>query len=164
MKSVTPPTLDHDAFVEHLGCQMESDGYPRIAGRLFGALLLAPEEESLDHLAERLGVSKASVSLNARLLEDKGLLERVGRPGDRRDFYRVSDDLFRRSMEARLARWSSFHDALAAVRPWAAKRRPAVVSRIDELDLAYQHLLETIRESLDRWPVARKPRRAAAGS
>jgi DNA-binding transcriptional ArsR family regulator len=164
MKSVTPTILDHDAFVEHLGCQMESDGYPRIAGRLFGALLLAPEAESLDHLAERLGVSKASVSLNARLLEDKGLLERVGRPGDRRDFYRVSDDLFRRSMEARLARWRSFHDALSAVRPWVAKRRPAVVSRIDELDLAYQHLLGTIRESLDRWPVARKPRRAAAGS
>jgi DNA-binding transcriptional regulator GbsR (MarR family) len=164
MKSVTPMTLDHDAFVEYLGCQMESDGYPRIAGRLFGALLLAPEDESLDDLADRLGVSKASVSLNARLLEERGLLERVGHSGDRRDFYRVSDDLFRRSMETRLARWRSFHDALAAVRPWAARRRPAVVDRIDELESAYGHMLGSIRESLDRWAVTRKPRRAAAGS
>ena len=35
-------------------------------------------------------VSRASVSTNARLLERNGTINRIGRPGDRRDFYELS--------------------------------------------------------------------------
>ena len=81
-------------FVERMGRLLEVDGLSRIAGRLFGALLLASSEESLDDLAAHLNVSKASVSVNARLLEQRGLIELASRPGDRRDFYRMTPDLF----------------------------------------------------------------------
>jgi DNA-binding transcriptional regulator GbsR (MarR family) len=151
--------FDQAQFVEHLGLQMESDGFPRIAGRLFGALVLAPREQSLDDLAVALDVSKASISLNARMLEQRGLLERVGHAGDRRDYYRVPTDLFRRTMETRVARWRAFHEAIAAVRPWAAKRRPAVLERLDALDAAYQVALETITQLLEQTGPGRDSRR-----
>ena len=76
-------------FVERMGLALEADGLPRIAGRIFGLLLVSEEPRSLDELAAELRVSKASVSTNARLLEHRGVLEQVSRPADRRDYYRI---------------------------------------------------------------------------
>src|SRR5687767_1293747 len=80
-------------FIERMGLFCEADGLPRIAGRIFGFLLLQPDECSLDDIADALGVSKASVSNDTRRLQQLGLLARVGRPGDRRDYYAVAPDL-----------------------------------------------------------------------
>src|SRR4051812_6015613 len=140
---------------------METDGLPRIAGRLFGALLLASEPESLDDLASRLAVSKGSVSVNARLLEQRGLIERVSRPGDRRDFYRASDDLFRRSMEHRLARWRALHEIVTDVRAGGARLDPAVEARLEDIEAAYEHILGALTGVLDRW--SRRTPAGAAG-
>ena len=90
-----------ERFVEGMGLFFESEGGPRIAGRLFAYLLLQDEPQSLDRLAESLRVSKASISTNARLLEERGLLERVSRPGDRRDYYIAAPDQSR-TVELRL--------------------------------------------------------------
>src|SRR5215210_7376371 len=81
-------------FVERMGLVLEADGLPRIAGRIFGLLLVSEEARSLDDLASELRVSKGSASTNARLLEQRGLLERVCRPADRRDYYAVPPELF----------------------------------------------------------------------
>ena len=62
------------AFVEQIAVILETDGLPRVAGRIFGRLLVSAEPKSLDELAEHLGVSKASISINARLLEEKGVV------------------------------------------------------------------------------------------
>ena len=89
-------------FIEQLGVLLGAEGYPRVAGQLLGVLLLSPEPRSLDDLATRLHVSKASVSINIRMLQDKGVVERVAHPGDRRDYYAVTDDLLARSIEQRI--------------------------------------------------------------
>jgi len=95
-------------FTGRIARLFEADGFPPIAGRIFGLLLLSEDPRSLDDLAQGLGVSKASVSTNARRLATEGVLERVPRPGDRRDYYRVTPDLFTRLMTERLSRWKSF--------------------------------------------------------
>lgn len=153
-----------ETFVERLGVILETDGLPRIAGRLFGVLILSPEPLSLDELARRLGVSKASVSVDARLLEQRGVLERVSLPGDRKDYYAMAPDLFRRSLEQRLARWSAFHEALASVRPAVVGRHPVVDARLEEMDEAYHQMLKTITTALDTWTRRhRTARRRQAG-
>ncbi|MER0239727.1 MarR family transcriptional regulator [Fulvimarina sp. MAC8] len=81
-------------FIERMGEHMEMEGMPRIAGRLFGLLLVDPGPVSFSNLAERLGVSRGSVSTNARLLEGKGLIERVSVEGERQDFFRLADRPF----------------------------------------------------------------------
>src|SRR5690349_97693 len=99
-------------FIEQIAVLLETDGLPRVAGRLFGLLLVTEELRSLDDLAEQLGVTKASISVNARLLEQKGVVERVSMPGDRRDYYRIADDIVERSMQQRVARIRQFRSAL----------------------------------------------------
>jgi len=81
-----------EKFVELMGRHFEEEGAPRIAGRLIGVLLMNREPASLDDLAHQLRVSKASVSMNARMLEAKGVAEKVTSAGDRRDFYRIAPD------------------------------------------------------------------------
>jgi DNA-binding transcriptional regulator GbsR (MarR family) len=88
---------------------LEQDGLPRIGGRVFGLLMISENDLSLDEIAEALQVSKASASINTRMLEQRGVLEKISHRGDRRDFYRVVPDLFRRTMQQRLARWQKIH-------------------------------------------------------
>jgi DNA-binding transcriptional regulator GbsR (MarR family) len=144
-----------DQFIERLGLIMEADGLPRIAGRLFGLLLLTSEPLSLDQLAARLKVSKASISLDARLLRQRGVIDRVSVPGDRRDYYRVAPDLFRRNMEHRLARVRAFHEALTAVRPAIAGKNRSVDDRLEGLDHAYHQILGIMTAALESGTTAR---------
>lgn len=76
-------------FIELMGRIHQHDGQPRIHGRLFGLLLLEKKGLSLQQIADRLQVSKASASTNARLLKDKGLIRLTSTPGDRQDYYEL---------------------------------------------------------------------------
>ena len=70
-------------FIDQMGTHMETEGLPRIAGRLFGLMILELEPISFGDLAHRLGVSRGSISTNSRLIEAKGLIERVSMEGER---------------------------------------------------------------------------------
>ena len=117
-------------FTDRMGLLFEAEGQPPIAGRIFGYLLLSDDPCSLDQLAGALRVSKASVSTNARMLAEKGMLERVCRPFDRHDYYGVAPDLFNRTMAERMRRWQRLHrdggwGAENAAHPERAGPRPA---------------------------------------
>jgi DNA-binding transcriptional regulator GbsR (MarR family) len=103
-------------FTDRMGQLFEAEGQPRIAGRIFGWMLVSDEPRSLDRIAAGLGVSKASASTNARLLAGMGVLERVSVPADRHDYYRVSPELFTRTMAERLKRWQRFTEAVGEAR------------------------------------------------
>jgi DNA-binding transcriptional regulator GbsR (MarR family) len=76
-------------FIEDIGLYFEQMGLPRMAGRILGALLISdPPSQSITDLGERLHASKSSISIMARLLMERGLIERVASPVPRRDYYR----------------------------------------------------------------------------
>lgn len=77
-------------FIENMGLTTEADGLPRIAGRMWGFFIVYDGPVSFAELAERLQVSRGSISTNARILRDLGIIERVGRPGDRQDYYQLA--------------------------------------------------------------------------
>jgi DNA-binding transcriptional regulator GbsR (MarR family) len=151
-------------FIDRMGLALESDGLPRIAGRIFGLLLLSEDCRSLDELASELRVSKASVSTNARLLEQRGVLERNCRPSDRRDYYRVPPDLFSHTMAQRLERWHRFHEAIGDARVSLPIQSRKIQERLDEYDSAYTFLTHAIGEALARWHRSREGRAALAGA
>jgi DNA-binding transcriptional regulator GbsR (MarR family) len=119
-----------ERFIERLGLFSELEGLPRIAGRIFGLLLLSPRECSLDEIAERLRVSKASASTDVRRIAELGYVERVSRPGDRRDYYRVAEGMHERHVEQRLARLREFRRVTAELRQ-LPKATPVVRQRLD---------------------------------
>jgi DNA-binding transcriptional regulator GbsR (MarR family) len=142
-------------FIDRMGLALESDGLPRIAGRIFGLLLVSEDCRSLDDLAAELRVSKASVSTNARLLEQRGVLERNSRPSDRRDYYRVPPELFAHTMAQRLASWQRFHEAIGAARTSLPIRSRRVLERLEEYDAAYAFMSQVIRDAMVRWRATR---------
>ncbi len=137
-------------FTDRMGLLFEAEGQPPIAGRLFGCLLVSDDPCSLDELAEMLSVSKASVSTNARRLAEMGVLERVCRPGDRHDYYRVAPDLFRRTMADRLRRWQRFTEAVGDARRMLPIRSERVRARLRGYETAYAYMADAIGAALQR--------------
>lgn len=100
-------------MVEAGGRTSLSFGLSRLFGQIYTFLYLSEEPQSLDEVAEALGVSKASVSIAARQLESWGAVRCVWRKGDRRDFYEAETD-FRRLISEGLMR--SFNKKLESAR------------------------------------------------
>jgi DNA-binding transcriptional regulator GbsR (MarR family) len=87
-------------FIEEVGVLFESTGLPRMAGRLFGWLLIAdPPYQSPSEIAEVLMASKGSVSATVRLLTQIGMIERYVIPGERHDHFRLREDALRRTVQ-----------------------------------------------------------------
>lgn len=84
-----------DSMLDGLGKLADYFGYNRVLGKMYGALLLSPAPLSLDELMARLDISKASVSMNMRMLENMGLAREVWVRGDRRKYYEAESDLWR---------------------------------------------------------------------
>ena len=80
-------------YVEDFGLYFEQFGLARTAGRMLGWLLVCdPPHQTMDELVEVLQVSKSSISTTSRLLIYIGLVSKVSFPGERKDFYRISED------------------------------------------------------------------------
>jgi len=150
-------------FTDRMGLLFETEGQPRIAGRIFGYLLVSDDPRSLDQLATALGVIKASVSTNARMLAEKGVLDRVCRPGDRHDYYGVAPDLFSRTMAERLKRWQRFTQAVGEARRTLPIRSERVRARLRGYETAYAYIMDAIGHALYRWERGATGRRVATG-
>ena len=85
------PSFSHAKleYIEEMGLLMEDYGFSRMAGRVLGALLVSePAEQTAEDLASALQASRSSISVAIRLLEKLGYVERVSRPGERKDYFR----------------------------------------------------------------------------
>ena len=143
-------------FIDRMGIAAETDGMSPIAARLFSLLLLSEAPQSLDELADALGVSKASVSTDARRLLERGIVERVAKPGDRRDYYELSPDFFARIIEARASRWRRMQLLANEVRDQVGDLPDAVAKRIDAIDDVEASVIAPLEQALADWRAQRK--------
>ena len=139
---------DVEQFIERAGLLWEQDGLPRIAGRIFALTLISTNALSLDEICETLGVSKASVSNDTRLLERLGFVERVSRPGDRKDYYQNSARSFERAIAERLRRMGELQSLIEAGAALAVDS-PAVRARLDDHRVAFSHVTAALRSALE---------------
>lgn len=68
-------------------------GAGRIVGQVMVHLYLQKEAQSLDSIGEALALSKASISIAVRQLEQLGFVRRVWVSGDRKKYYRSADNI-----------------------------------------------------------------------
>lgn len=123
-------------YVEEFALFLENQGLPRPSGRILGWLLVCePPQQSMPELVDALGVSKSSVSTATRMLMQAGLVERISLPGERRDYYRMTDDAFSRAMEARTAQIQALRQlaesGLALLANTSAARRERLLDMRD---------------------------------
>lgn len=138
-------------FIERIGLLTEEEGFPRIAGRILGLLVVEEEPASLDDMVEKLHVSKGSISTNVRMLERLGILDRVSSPGGRRDFYRLSEDPWENIFEVARKR---LKNVLAVVEEGVGslpKERKLGRRRLEEWRDFYSFLLDDLDRKVERW-------------
>jgi DNA-binding transcriptional regulator GbsR (MarR family) len=121
-------------FVEDMGMVMERYGIPRIGGRIMGLFMVDEEPLSLDDIARLLGVSRASVSTNLRMSEMIGMAKRVSRPGDRRDYYVGTEDMWMQGIK------SSKQNSIIQIAMAARKALP----KVPPDDLLARHKLQEV--------------------
>ncbi|MEQ6389101.1 MarR family transcriptional regulator [Bacillaceae bacterium S4-13-58] len=73
--------------------------------RLFATLYLYGEPMTLDEMSEALGKSKTSMSTGIRTLLDQKLVERVWKKGERKDYYKADEALYKKFMSNYTQRW-----------------------------------------------------------
>jgi DNA-binding transcriptional regulator GbsR (MarR family) len=87
-------------LIEEVGVVFEQTGLPRMAGRLFGWLLISdPPYQSPAELADVLQASKGSISTTVRLLTQSGFIERYVIPGSRHDYFRLPPDAIKKVIQ-----------------------------------------------------------------
>ena len=138
-------------FADRLANAAAADGLSPIAGRLFAVFLLSDQPQSLDALAATLGVSKASVSTEARHLFERGIVERVSVAGDRRDYYELAPDFFAQVIRARVVRWRRIQRLVADMRESSTTLSAAVRDRFASIDDIHDAVVPEIEAALDRW-------------
>ena len=95
---------DEDAFIEE-AARVLGAGMPRMAGRMWAYLAICdPPEQTAAEIAQRLHASRGSVSGMARLLEQVGLVRRMTRPRDRREYFSIPPGGVHRLMESSFGR------------------------------------------------------------
>jgi DNA-binding transcriptional regulator GbsR (MarR family) len=102
-----PPDDTVRQFVEHWGMMARAWGINASMGELFALLYITGGEWTADALKESIDVSRGNVSMNLRELISWGVVHKVHRPGERREFYRAETDvwiLFRRILSERKRR------------------------------------------------------------
>jgi len=139
-------------FVEGVGILFEDDGLPRMAGRILGRLLVAvPAEQSSSQLASYLDASKGSISTMTRQLIQMGLVERVGIPSERQDYFRMRPGGWERLLTARLRGMERMHlIAEDGLRLPAAKDLD-VRARLESMHAVYEFLSTQVPPLLERF-------------
>ena len=89
-------------FVEHWGMMARAWGINASMGEIFALLFVTNRSWTAEDLRVRLKVSRGNVSMNLRELMTWGLIHKVHRQGERREFFRAEEDV-----------WTLFRNILA---------------------------------------------------
>lgn len=123
-----------ETFVEELGLISQENGGTRIAGRIVGLLLSEGGKLSLAQISERLGVSRASVSTNARLLTRRGALRLTTHAGSRQDYYELSGLPFFDVLEDLAGQFTRHGQTIARCVDGMRSEDPQAAARAEELN------------------------------
>lgn len=121
------------AFIERMGLSAQGDGLPRIAGRILGYFIIHGGPTSLSTLARELRVSRASISTNARMLRDLGVLDATAMPGDRQDYYQLAPRHYLRVLEGYVERMGVLGQSLATAEAELDSTRTGALARLADM-------------------------------
>nr|WP_306267281.1 MarR family transcriptional regulator [Pararhizobium sp. IMCC3301] len=134
-----------EQFIEQIGLVAQGEGMPRIAGRLMGLMVFDGKPRSFGELARELNVSRGSISTNARMLEERGFIERLGIAGDRQDYFQLAENPYEMLLKNAAARARKAEALIGRTADALAAEQTDITARIDE----FQNFYKTIAASID---------------
>lgn len=81
-------------FIQAWGTLGSKWGINRTMAQLHALLLVAPDPMSAEEMMEELSISRGNVNMNIRELIDWGLVEKVHKPGDRKEYFVAEKDIW----------------------------------------------------------------------
>ena len=144
-------------FIEDVGILYGEMGFPRMAGRIFGWLLVCePPHQSAEQLANIVEASKGSISSMTRLLIQMGMVEKIGIPGKRDTYYRMRSGSWTELMKNHLANLTAMRKLAEGGLDLIAGRAPESRQRLQELRDFHAFLEREIPAMLDRYEQGRR--------
>lgn len=144
-------TEDEAAFVEAMGQFMGGFGMTPTAGRLWAWLLICdPPAQTSGELAEALKASRGAISGAAASLGTAGMIRRVRRRGDRREYFSAPPGTF----DAVLRSTGTVYGRLLAITSEglaAVEGRPRGCERLLEVHDAIAFLARELPALIDRY-------------
>lgn len=148
----SPDQLRQMHFVEDVGLSFEMVGLPRMAGRIFGWLLISnPPHQSPRQLATVLQASKGSISTMTRLLLQLRLIERISLPGQRRDYFRIKPHAWTELTRQRMTQITLFRQLAERGLEILPDKDPPLRQRLEEMRDMHAFLEQELPSMLERW-------------
>ncbi len=138
-------------------------GYSSLMGKIVALLIASPKPLSLDDISEKLQMSKGPISQISRKLKDHQLIEKVWIPGERKDYYKATADIFGQafanyadSMKKNAELGLRFNN-LAEEVDMQDEQVQHIKSRMNEMQLFYNKMEEFNNDFLSTWKAELKP-------
>lgn len=137
--------------IEDTALLFEQSGMTRMAGRIFGYLLICDRDAvSFDQIRHVLQASKGSISTNLKQLQQTGLIEQTTYPGDRKTYYRASRVQIGDITASRLSLMEKFAELFSKARE--LKSRDDDVSEwLRETAVFYKWMEQKMEEMMAEW-------------
>ena len=144
-------------FVESMGAFLAQAGLPRMAGRMFGYLLISdPPQQTAGELADALQASRGSISGTARFLTHAGLVRRSTRRGERREYFEVPPGGISELLRSAARQYDAFASLAERGIHALAERPPEHRRRLEELRDVYRFFAREYPALLERMERERK--------
>lgn len=140
-------------FIEKFGLFFEkSSSFPRIAGKIFGYLLICnPPEQTQRQISESLKIAKGSVSTMIKLLTQTQILEEFTKPNFRPKYYRLREGGWEKLFLTKLQHLSVVRNLLGEGKTLLNNRPKELVKRIDDLDNLYDFFEKELPNLISKW-------------
>jgi DNA-binding transcriptional regulator GbsR (MarR family) len=150
-------------FIERFAQMFVDAGMPRIASRIFVALVATDSGQlTATELTELLHASPAAISGGVRYLTQVDLISRGRERGSRRDHYRVDDNIWYRTITQRdqlLGRWAAH---LREGAETLGEHTPAGARLAESVEF-FEFLQREMRNIMERWDKHRAEFRPETG-
>ncbi len=85
-------------FIQNWGVLGTQWGINRTMAQIHALLLVSPEALSADEIMQELQISRGNTNMNVRELMDWGIVEKVLKPGERKEFFFADKDIWNVAM------------------------------------------------------------------
>lgn len=100
--------------------------------------------------ARELKVSRGSISANARILEERGVIERTTRPGDRQDYFQLTADPYNAVLRTAVERAGKAVATIRRTIEALPSDQEDVRRRLEEYERFYAAITEGIETAAER--------------
>jgi DNA-binding transcriptional regulator GbsR (MarR family) len=138
-------------FGVHIGGAM---GWPPMAGRAAGVLILSEAPMTMAQLQDALDASKGSVSETTRLLMTTGTVERFKEPGSRQFVYRWRDDAWIGCLQHQLEQTTELLALAESARTRGQDLPPEQRARFHAMHEYYSFMVSRLESLLEEYTAA----------